>query len=173
MSKSAKNDINGKSKQPQPKNIDYEVDTNIKSLSKIKEIINNFNMENIPIIDFNNTDDEIENFIYMFVTELSSDEAEFNRFFRLITNTTEDFYRMKNGIGICYDISYNFFIKLPDSLLNTMRMSMRELQKRRDMAMKKNEKMMEKVAKETMGEKMEEVMKGLKEGNTEMNIENG
>ena len=129
----------------------YSVVTNVKALSRIKDILRGLNVNDIPVLDISKKD-ELETFVTMLEFELSADTENFNRFYKTITNTDDDFTEMT--LNITHKVAMDFFTKLPLNFVNTIQILLNELKKRNDMVISKTEKTLENALKKLMKEEM-------------------
>ena len=134
----------------------YPIKTNAKALSKVSDMLNNLDIQDIPVLSFDDETEEFsEKYVSLLLLQLAKDGKEFNSFFQTITGTSDDFYAMDSEIY--WNVAVDFFMKLPNPLKNIIVTSMQGLKKQRDTAIAKNEKMMEKTMKEMMKEKLEDI----------------
>lgn len=135
---------------------DYKITTNVKALSKVNDILNNFDVQDIPILTFDEEDNELsERYVSILMLQLSKNPKMFNSFFQTITKTNDDFYAME--AETYWNIAVDFFMNLPKPFKHTIIVSMKELKKQRDMVIAKNEKAMEKAVQKILKEKMKDL----------------
>lgn len=132
----------------------FNITTNALAMSKITDIVESIGIENgnVPVFEFSEEGKQARiQFATLVHTLLFKDLTLFNEFFNsIVTDPPEgkDFTKLEGKE--CLEITLNFTKELPESFVNLMVNSIKELQKQRNSALAINGKAVEKAMQTEM-----------------------
>jgi len=129
---------------------DYKVTTNVKALSRVREVLKKIDVDEIPTLD---PKEDLETLVSIIEIELSQDDKVFNEFFQTITGTNDSFSEVP--AEVYHKVAMDFFLKLPPVFVNTIMTSLRELKKQKDTVIQKNLEAMKMVMEKKFNEEFE------------------
>jgi len=129
---------------------DYKVTTNVKALSRVREVLKQINVDEIPVLD---PKEDLETLVSIIEIELSQDDKIFNEFFQTITETTDNFSEV--SAGVYHKVAMDFFAMLPPVFVSTIMTSLKELKNQKDTVIQKNLEAMKMVMEKKFNEEFE------------------
>ena len=129
---------------------DYQVTTNARALSRVREILKSVEIDEIPVLDLG---EDMETFVSIIEIELSKDANTFNGFFRAITKSEDDFVEMP--MEVCHKVAMDFFKILPSVFINTIMKSLKELKRQKSSVIAQNMEAMKSVMEKKFNEEFE------------------
>ena len=146
----------------------FKITTNALALSKVLDIVNDIKLENgnIPLFSFSEDKEQRKEFATFLYFVLLEDLERFNDFFEtiVIEPKIDNFAKLSGEKTL--EILVNFTRALPGNFLDLIMKSIKELQRQRDMVMKKNEEMIE----QTIRQETQRLIKNFQKEHPEVNM---